>query len=95
MDSKTQHTAGPWWVAATGEADDIGFAIGAENCVIGYMAERADAMLAKAAPEMLGALTCSTGVLEACLPLLSGERLRMTEMQIAANRAAIARAEGR
>jgi len=69
----------------------------------------ANAVLIAAAPEtaaerdrlrevnavMLAALTCSTAVIEACLPFLSGERRRMADMQIAANRAAIAKAEGR
>lgn len=95
MESK--HTPGPWWMAATGEANGIGYAIGAGNCEIGHMAERGDALLAKAAPEMLAALVMLRNTLG---DLRNGfarsvDPARWVEQAQAVADAAIAKAEGR
>jgi len=106
MTDKT-HTPGPWHVGSKRAGNDpIIWAGKRAGCVALVNADAprrskeeadANAALLAAAPAMLESLNCSTAVLTACLPHVDGERKRMVQMQIEANRdvgRAIAAAKG-
>lgn len=51
-----QHTPGPFWFAKAEDFARFDYAVGAGNSEIAHVAERADAALFKAAPDLLAAL---------------------------------------
>jgi hypothetical protein len=96
-----QHTPGPW--AFRHESGEVYYSDGDVEPLIATVHSdnvdepqfRADAALIAAAPEMFAALRQSNKALEDAVRLCGTEQARAINVQIAANCAAIAEAEGR
>lgn len=69
------HTPEPWWCAQSGTTGTK-YAVGSGNTEIGWFLKRGDAMLAKAAPDLLAALEA---VMRQCEPTMDVELDAMSD----------------